>query len=236
MKATESTPSSSEFPREIQFVSQPQSLRCTSAGGSHHDKVHGIVFTIPPQGVKDGGEIEVEYAVAAVGPFSYPDHLTPVSATLWVRVKGQEKLRKPLKITIPHAVHAGTQQLSRMLHVLCAQTQGDSYSFVRAHKASRIQSDRGILSTKLSKLQYFFCVAATKCKEVVSRTQYCLVRVTPNLTRSMLAYSWKLFFFVTYALPACVEVFTNGIHSMYAMSMPSLLPPKTNYEYQALSP
>ena len=144
--------------------------------------------------------------MAAVGPFTYPDHLTPVSPTLWVRVKGQERLRKPIKISIPHAVHVATQHHSRLLHVLCAQDHGDSYSFVRAHKASKIQSERGVLSTKLSKPQYFFCVAATKCREMVSQTQYCLVQVSPNLARNAVAYSWKLYFFVTYALPACVEV------------------------------
>ena len=228
MKIGRATLLSSQFPQEIQFVSQPQSLKCVSTGGTHHDEVHGISFTIPPQAVQDGGEMEIEYAVAAVGPFTYPDTLTPVSPILWVRIKGQEKLHKPLMIGVPHAVHASSQQVSRKLHILCAQDQGDCYSFVRAHKASKIQSNRGILSTKLSKSQYFFCVAATRSKEVVSQTQYCLVRVTPNFTRSTLAYSWKLYFFVTYALPACVEVCTNVanvIHSLHAISMPTLYHP-----------
>ena len=220
LKISRATLLASQFQQEIHFVSQPQSLKCVPLGGTHNDTVHGISFTIPPQAVREGGEIEVEYAVAAVGPFTYPDHLTPISPILWVRVKGQEKLRKPIRIGMPHAVHASTQQISRNLQVLCAQDQGDCYSFVRAHKASKIQSSRGILSTKLSKSQYFFCVAATRCKEVVSHTQYCLVQVTPTFTPSILAYSWKLFFFVTYALPACVEVCRNDTPIKFTLCMP----------------
>ena len=198
---------SSHFSQQIKFVSQPQALKCISTGGTHQDEVHGISITVPPQAVRDGAEIEIEYAVAAVGPFIYPENLTPVSPILWVRVKGQEKLRKPVKISIPHAVRVDHQNQSRLLHVLCAQEERESFGFVRAHKVSRIQSDGGVLSTRLSKPQYFFCVAAVRCREVVSRTQYYLVKVTPTPIKiSTVYYSWRLRFFVTYALPACIKV------------------------------
>ncbi|CAI8054190.1 Ankyrin-1 [Geodia barretti] len=77
MKIGRATLLSSQFPQEIQFVSQPQSLKCVSTGGTHHDEVHGISFTIPPQAVQDGGEMEIEYAVAAVGSIYLPRHPHP---------------------------------------------------------------------------------------------------------------------------------------------------------------
>ena len=206
MRVTQSHFPASNFPQYIHFVSQPQVLKCVSAGGTHQDKLHGISLTVPPQAVRDGNEMEIEYAVAAVGPFTYPNNLTPVSPILWIRVKGQEKLRKPIRISIPHAVYVTQQNRSRLLHVLCAQDGEDSYCFARAHKVSTIQSECALLSTKLSKSQYFFCVAGVRCREVVSRTQYYLVKVAPIPTKNSFTYSWKLHFFVTYALPACIEV------------------------------
>jgi hypothetical protein len=201
MVVTRAPVSRSDSPQGVQFVTKPQVLKCTSAGGTFMDDINDISFVIPPQAVRDGAEIAIQYAVAVGGPFTYPDHLIPVSPILWVCARGQESLRKPLQISTPHSVSISQKQ-TNLLHILCAQDQGDICTFSRSHKKSRIQPDRGILHTNLSKPQYFFCIAATRCKEVVSRTQYCIVKVAPNPFQ----YSWKLYFFVTYALPSCIQL------------------------------
>ena len=193
-----------DLPQNVQFISDQQLLKCGVTGGRFEDDIHKITFTIPPQAVRESANINIEYAVAVIGNFTFPEGITPVSPILWLRVKREssnEKLHKPLEIGIPHAVFC--EKNSKLLQILCAQDHSDSYSFTRRHKMSRILPDRGILRTKLSKQQYFFCIAAKTCREMVARTQYCIVKVVP---KHPFDYSWKLYFFITYALPACVEV------------------------------
>ena len=202
----DSIPSMTHLPHGVQFVTTSLAIKCDRKGGRYHNEVHNITVTIPPQAVREEAHIVVEFAVAVVGPFLFPDTLMPVSPIFWVRMRrdnGTEKLHKPLEISIPHTVHCG--QHTKWLHILCSQSQGFTYGFERTHKLSKILLDRGILHTKLSKQQYFFCIAANCYPEIVSRTQYCVVKVAPK-PEVIIDDSWKLYFFVTYALPAYVEV------------------------------
>ena len=195
----------SDMSQNIQFVTNSAVLQCGTLGGRYQDEIHNISFTIPPQAVREGTEIKIEFAIAVLGPFTFPEGITPVSPVLWVRLKrenSQEKLLKPIEIGIHHAVNCSEN--SKLVQILCTQNQMDSYSFTRTHKLSKIWPGKGMLCTKLSKQQYFFCIAAKRCQEVVARTQYCVVKVAPRHTSC--DYSWKLYFFITYALPACVEV------------------------------
>lgn len=191
--------------QNVQFITSPEVLKCPPTGGIFQHKIHDISFTIPPQAVSEGTEITIEYAIAVVGPFTFPDDITPVSPILWVRISrenhGAGRLQKPLEIGLPHAVSC--RENSNLLRFLSAKINGESYSFTKAHKSAKFKPCRGTLNTKLSKQQYFFCIAAKVCQEVVSRTQYCVIKVAPKRPYDC---SWKMYFFVTYALAACVEV------------------------------
>lgn len=191
--------------QNVQFITSPEVIKCLPTGGKFQHKIHSISFTIPPQAVREGTEITIEYAIAVVGPFTFPEGITPVSPILWVRISreghGAGRLQKPLEIGLPHAVIC--KENSTLLHFLCAQSNRESYSFTKTHKSARFKPCRGTLSTKLSKQQYFFCIAAKACQEVISRTQYCIIKVAPKHPYD---FSWKMYFFVTYALAACVEV------------------------------
>jgi hypothetical protein len=232
----------SDMPQNVQFVTRSAVLQCGTLGGRYQDEVHNISFTIPPQAVREGTEIKIEFAIAVLGPFTFPEGITPVSPVLWVRLKrenSQEKLLKPIEIGIHHAVNCSEN--SKLVQILCTQNQTDSYSFTRTHKLSKIWPGKGMLCTKLSKQQYFFCIAAKRCQEVVARTQYCVVKVAPRHTSC--DYSWKLYFFITYALPACVEMVRQQFGEEYVVQETGFQfdtslrgDPSVTLEYQRVTP
>ena len=198
--------SRNHLPQDVQFITDIMVIKCDKRGGRYHNQNHNFSLTILPQSIQEDIDIVIEFAVALVGPYRFPEALTPVSPILWVRMRkdnGTEKLRKPLEIMIPHAVNCS--QHTKLLRLLCSQSIGVSYNFDKAHKMSKIQSGSGILHTKLSKHQYLFCVAAKHSPEVVSRTQYSVVKVAPK-PELITDNSWKLYFFVTYSLPTYIEV------------------------------
>ena len=196
-----------DVPQNVQFVTSSEVVQCTATGGRYQHEIHGISLTIPPQAVRENSKLTIEFAIAVVGPFTFPEGITPVSPILWVRIQrenainGQGRLQKPLELGIPHVLSYGEN--SKLLHFLCAQSNGDSYSFMKSHKSAKMGQSGGTIHTKLSKQQYFFCIAAKSCREVISRVQYCIIKVAPKHTYD---YTWRLYFFVTYALPACIEV------------------------------
>ena len=206
LKVIDTVVSKNHVPQDIQFITDIMVIKCDKKGGRYYNESHNFSLTVLPQAIPDDIDIFIEFALALVGPYRFPETLTPVSPILWVRMKkesGTEKLRKPLEIGLPHAVNCSQQ--TNLLRILCSQSQGVSYNFEKAHKMSKIQPGSGILQTKLSKHQYHFCIAAKLSPEVVSRTQYFLVKVAPK-PEFITDNSWKLYFFVTYSLPTYIEV------------------------------
>ena len=190
------------------FISATERIKCSSSGAKFQDKVHGIAFYVPPGAVNDGSYMVLEFGVAIAGPFTYPDSIMPVSPILWVQVQcssGQEKLKKPIEITLPHAVNCN--EGSSLLHFMCASKQKYQVkyhvTFQRSHKRAMISPNKGTLLLKLSKQQYFFCIGGKICREIIAKTQYCIIRVSP---RQSIENTWKIHFFITYALPVCKEV------------------------------
>ena len=190
------------------FVSATERIKCSSSGAKFQDKVHGIAFYVPPGAVDDGSYMVLEFGVAIVGPFTYPDSIMPVSPILWVQVQcssDQDKLKKPIEITLPHALNCN--EGSSLLHFMCASKQKYQVkyhvTFQRSHKRAMISPNKGTLLSKLSKQQYFFCIGGKFCREIIAKTQYCIIRVSP---RQSIEKAWKIHFFITYALPACEEV------------------------------
>ena len=215
MLADKSTIPTAGAPHNVPFITSSEVLRCGATGARYQHDTHGISFVIPPQAVKEGCQITLEFAIAIVGPFIFPEGITPVSPILWVRIQAEGTLQKPLEIGLPHAVNC--KENFKLLHFLCAQRNGDHYSFMKTHKTARINPSKGMMHSKLSKQQYFYCIAGKVCREVISRAQYCIVKVAPKHPYD---YSWKLHFFVTYALPACIEVCVNSqFHEMTLLNL-----------------
>ena len=186
------------------FVSATEQIKCSSSGAKFQDKVHGIAFYVPPGAVNDGSYMVLEFGVAIAGPFTYPDSIIPVSPILWVQVQcssDQNELKKPIEITLPHAVNCN--EGSSLLHFMCASKQKHQVTFQRSHKRAMISPNKGTLLSKLSKQQYFFCIGGKFCQEIIAKTQYCIIRVSP---RQSIENAWKIHFFITYTLPACKEV------------------------------
>lgn len=162
----------------------------------------------------------LEFGVAIAGPFTYPDNIMPVSPILWVQLlcnSDQGELKKPMEITIPHAVNCN--EGSSLLHFMCAKKQKQQVTFQRRHKHAMISTNKATLLSKLSKQQYFFCIGGKCCREIIARTQYCIIHVSPKQSIEKL---WKVHFFITYALPACNEVssqhgFVLNIHNPSCM-------------------
>ena len=202
--ADKSTVTITGSPQNVSFISGTEVIRCGSSGVKFEHDLHKISFYIPPQAVKEGSQLILEFGVAVAGPFTFPEGMTPKSPILWVQVQvenGQGNLQKQLEIGLPHAVSFSGN--SNLLHFMCAKKHPDHYCFQKSHKAAIITSNKGNLWTKLPKNKYFFCIASKICREIISTTEYFIVKVVPENTCE---YNWKLYFFVIYALPACVEV------------------------------
>ena len=149
------------------FITNTEIIHCDANGAKFHHEVHNITFVIPPEAVKVDSHITLEFGVATVGPFQFPDGYAPVSPILWVQIQrgnGNENLQKALEISIPHAVD--WDENFNLMHLMCAQKCPHGYSFTKAHKRAKIDSSNGMLYTKLSKQQYFFCIAGKICHEV----------------------------------------------------------------------
>lgn len=206
LQAIDTTIPRSQIPHGVQFITNFLVIKCGKKGGKYHNKDHNITLTIPPQAIQEDIDIVIEFAVALVGPYTFPESLTPVSPILWVRLRqenGLKRLCKPVEISIPHAVDCG--QNTKLLHMLCSRGQVDGYDFQNFHRMSKIQSYRGTIGTNLSKQQSFYCIAASTSDEVLSMTEYFLIKVAPK-PEYMFNDLWRVYFFVTYALPAYVEV------------------------------
>lgn len=190
---------------KVKFIGTLKQIKCDGKGGRYNHTVHGIAFYIPPGAVNEGSTLTLTFGVATVGPFKYPDNTTPVSPVLWLQVvlsNGQVVLKKTLEIRIPHAV-TGDDGMKHLRFLCCSKLAG-TIVFERAHKKSTIGPNEGVLHTKLSKNSYCFCISSKVCLEFIASTQYCIVKVRPLKLNP--SNTWKMHFFVTYALSACIEV------------------------------
>ena len=189
----------------INFIGNIEQFQCDSKGGKYEHTVHGIAFYIPSGAVKERSSLTLKFGVATVGPFKYPDNTSPVSPVLWVQVElsnGQSDLKKSIEISIHHAV-AGNDGVKYLRFLCCSKLTGTAI-FEKVYKKSTISPEKGILHTKFSRKQYCFCICSKYCRELIVNTQYCIVKVTP--AKSHPSNIWKMYFFVTYKLPACIEV------------------------------
>ena len=161
----------------------------------------------------------LKFGVTIAGPFAYPDNIMPVSPILWVQVQyssDQAELQKPIHITLPHAVNCN--EGSSLLHFMCTYEQKHQIIFKMTQKRAVISQNKGILFSKLSKRQYFICIGGKFCQEIVAKTQYCIIYVAP---RQRIENVWRIYFFITYILPACTEVSSFICHHPYFFHIPS---------------
>ena len=189
----------------FKFIGGIEQIKCDGKGGEYEHSTHRISFCIPPGAVKEGSTATLTFGVATVGPFKYPDNTTPVSPVLWVQVgfsDGQGGFTKAIKIRLPHAVTGG-DGVKHLTFVCCSKLL-DTVVFERAHKKSVIGPNEGVFQTKLSKKNYCFCISSKTFHELIANMQYCVVKVTPmKLNPSNM---WRIYFFITYALPTCIAV------------------------------
>ena len=189
---------------DIQFINSLEQIQCSSSGAKFQHKVHSIAFYVPPGAVTDGSYMVLKFGVAITGSFTYPDKIMPVSPILWVQVHfcgDHGELQKPIEITLPHAVNC--KEGSSLLHFMCAYEKKHQIIFKRTWKRAKISPNKGTLLSTLSKRQYFICIGGKSCRDVFAKTEYCIVYVAP---RQRIDNVWSIQFFITYTLPACIEV------------------------------
>lgn len=221
IEAEKFTHSSNPALYNMQFITT-EKIQCGSDGGIFQHKMYGVGFYIPPGAVSGASHLVLEFGVAVTGPFTYSQNIMPVSPVLWVRIKfknGEHDLKKPIEVNIPHAVSSNVG--SGLLHFLCSKKKTNQVYFQRMHKQATITPNKGVLRTKLSKQQYFFCIGSRFCEEVIANTQYCILKVAPTRTIDSV---WKMHFFVTYALAACTEVRQNVLSPSLLHYLPLCLP------------
>ena len=187
------------------FIGMLEQIQCDVKGGKYECTQHGIALYIPQEAVNEGVTLTITVGVATVGPFKYPENTIPVSPILWVQVNfsnSQAVLKKEIEIKLQHAV-TGNDGIKQLRFLCCSKLSG-TVAFERAHKKSIITPNEGVLHTKLSKKSYCFCISSKICQESIANIEYCMVKVRPAKFNP--SNTWKMHFFVTYALPPCIAV------------------------------
>ena len=189
----------------FKFIGNIEQIKCDGEGGEYKHAIHGVSFCIPPGAVKEGSIATLTFGVVTVGPFKYPENTIPVSPVLWIQAEfsdGQAGFTKAIKIRLPHAV-AGGDGVKHLTFVCCRKLL-DTVVFEKAHKKSVIGPSEGVLQSKLSKMNYFFCIGSKIFRGLITNAQYCVIKVTPVKLNPR--NIWRIYFFVTYALPTCIAV------------------------------
>ena len=77
-------------------------LAFTSEEKAYVNDTEGISLILPKGALPDGVKLNVEVGSARLGPFSFPEGVSPVSPILWICPQQNIPLRKPMKITLLH--------------------------------------------------------------------------------------------------------------------------------------
>ena len=192
-------------------------------GGDCSINTHDILLSIPPSAIKEEDVLMLDFEVGVVldGPFVFPPHIRPISPVIWVCIRNNASLCKPINITLPHFLNNIDSNDAKRLGL----------RFMKAYHHPRVYEDgkkrfifdnigndtTTTFTSQVGKLETrhlcFVCIAAPESRSLYEHASYCLVRVDPAVWNPSIKKQ-EIFFIVTYNMKTCCSV---SMHSyMYA--------------------
>ena len=190
------------------FLGSTQVLVCDSQGGKYEVSEQGISVRIPPNALDTEAHIEV--GVAIHGSFKFPASRQPISAIVWLVVRGNSNFvfRKPVEIQLPHFLDLSNSDIDEKgdefgLGFITTNeetdrrqqlifTEGPSENVVYLQRSAKVIMDR-------------FCFVCLSAKESVisERSKYLLTQVFHNPTKAL---QWDFHLCVSYNLDSFAKV------------------------------
>ena len=188
----------------IPFVEPIQVLQCDDSGGTFTSKPHEVGLYIPEGTIDPNSSLNIELGVTLHGPFVFAKDakMKPVSPIVWLSVQEELPFHRHVELTLPHPIDCSEDPT--ILAFYKAQKKGKMYQFQRMRKPGfGIERGIGKVETKLSKGWILICIAGRANPDLVSKTNYCIVKAMPRSTDDPL---WKIQFCIAFFLPTCIEV------------------------------
>ena len=204
----------SSFDERISFIIPPQLLEFDSSGAEFvgFDEIR---IDIPPNAIPDKSTRYLEVGVCLYGPFEFEENYGPISPILWMCVRENTRLDKPITVIIPHTLSDISEEeyasfgvrFSKASHDCVTNDSGESvYKFQPLSDDASFYSSRGKSFGVLQTDSFcFMCLEArsSASHERALRLGYCLTCVVGPGT--------ELRMFATYFLETCLIV-SNVTH------------------------
>lgn len=190
------------------FLGSTQVIVCDSKGGKYEVLEQGITVRIPPNALDSEAHIEV--GVAIHGSFKFPTGQQPISAIVWLLVRGTSTFtfKKPVEIQLPHFLNLSNsdidekaeefglgfmttnEEMDRRQQLIFTEGPGESVVYLQR-------------SAKVLMKHFCFVCLSAKHSVICERSKYLLTQVLPDPIEKL---QWELHFCVSYNLESFAKV------------------------------
>ena len=190
------------------FLGSTQVIVCDSKGGKYEVLEQGIAVRIPPNALDTEAHIEV--GVAIHGSFKFPAGQQPISAIVWLLVRGTSTFtfKKPVEIQLPHFLNLSNSDIDEKaeefgLGFMTTNEEMDRRQrliFTEGPRESVVYLQR---SAKVLMKHFCFVCLSAKDSVIYERSKYLLTQVLPDPIKTL---QWDLHFCVSYNLESFAKV------------------------------
>ena len=185
-------------------------LTCDNNGIEFTIGEHDITLRVPKGAICVGETIHLEIGVAMYGPFNFVE-TRPISPVIWLCIREEAKLQKPLQIILPHFLPGLTNENSQLYDVGFAKAAHHNYSSeaeqvtynfskceTKTYFASNGSRHYGIFQTKHC---CFYCLEAKYTPELAKSADYYLAQIESSSNPK-----YEIHYCAIYFLDTCVRV------------------------------
>ncbi len=201
------------FPK-LFLQSKIERFKVDQHGREYAIHLHDVTIKIPPSAIVENHfSMDIEVGIMLTGPFVFPQNIRPISPIIWICIRNEATLCKPVEITLPHFLKFDALDSNELgLRFMKANHRAPRL-FVDGSKKfvfSNIGNDDTVYFTShRGKLQTdhfcFLCIAAPDSRAICERASYCLTRVEP-ITWNPSKQKQDIYFIVSYSIKTCLDV------------------------------
>ena len=188
----------------VYFVDLLQVFTCDSDGGVFHSPQHGVTVKIPSGAIPDSSPpITFEFGIALNGPFEFPPDVKPISPFVWLCTDTPGFVfQRLVEVTVPHFISLHQSDCEKLAFMKANHREADDeYVFRECSEKMKFKarSNHGVLLTAHT---CFLCIAWKLPENVITRANFCLMKVMPKFPD----HNFNIFFCFTFFLETCMEV------------------------------
>ena len=210
----------------IPFIKQLEILRFDSTGAifTAFDEIR---IKIPPNAIPDGNTGYLQVGVCLYGPFMFEEEYQPISPILWMCLRENTRLEKPISVTLPHILPNASEKDLASFRVRFVKANHDCVTNAHGERVYKFQPssnkpsyyiDGGGKGYGAIPIDHFcfMCLEAgsTASSQMAQSLGYCL--------HGMIDSSDELRFYATYFLETCTKVSDRIINFVYTWMSLSL--------------